>query len=174
MSGLIHIYCGENKGKTTASVGLSVRAAGAGRKVLFTQFLKRGDSAELSALRLIPGIRILVCEKPYGFIWTMDDEEKARARADFTGLFGEAVRLAAEDQYDLLVLDEILGAISCGMVPEDAVIRFLQNKPDGLEVVLTGRDPSPALVELADYVTEMKKIKHPFDRGIPARKGIEF
>nr|MBQ6241701.1 cob(I)yrinic acid a,c-diamide adenosyltransferase [Lachnospiraceae bacterium] len=174
MNGLIHIYCGENKGKTTASVGLSVRAAGAGKKVLFTQYLKRGDSAELGAMRLIPGIRILVCDKPYGFIWTMDDEEKARAHADFTGLFEEAVRIAAEEEYDLLVLDEILGAIACGMVPEDAVIRFLQEKPAGLEVVLTGRDPSPALVDLADYVTEMKKIKHPFDKGVPARKGIEY
>ena len=174
MKGLIHIYCGENKGKTTASVGLSVRAAGAGNQVLFTQFLKRGDSSELGALRLIPGIRTLVCEKPYGFIWTMDDEEKARARADFSALFEEAARTAAEERYGLLVLDEILGAIACGMVPEDSVVRFLKQKPESLEVVLTGRDPSPALLELADYVTEMKKIKHPFDRGIPARKGIEF
>lgn len=174
MNGLIHIYCGENKGKTTASVGLAVRAAGAGKKVLFTQYLKRGDSAELKSLALIPGIRTMVCDKPYGFIWTMDEEEKARARADFTGLFEEAAGLAAAEDYDLLILDEILGAISCNMVPEEAVIRFLQTRPEKLEVVLTGRDPSEALIELADYVTEMKKIKHPYDQGVQARYGIEY
>ena len=174
MSGLIHIYCGENKGKTTASVGLAVRAAGAGKKVLFTQYLKRGDSAELKSLALIPGIKTLVCDKPYGFIWTMSEEEKAAARADFTALFQEACRLAGEESYDLLVLDEILGAIACTMVPEEAVLDFLQNKPAQLEVVLTGRDPSEALIALADYVTEMKKIKHPYDQGVQARYGIEY
>ena len=174
MSGLIHIYCGENKGKTTASVGLSVRAAGAGKKVLFTQYLKRGDSAELKSLALIPGIKTMVCDKPYGFIWTMSEAEKAAARADFSGLFEEAAGLAKAEAYDLLVLDEILGAIACGMVPEEAVLDFLKNKPENLEVVLTGRDPSDALIELADYVTEMKKIKHPFDQGVQARYGIEY
>ena len=174
MSGLVHIYCGENKGKTTASVGLAVRAAGAGKKVLFSQYLKRGDSAELKSLSLIPGIKTLVCNKPYGFIWTMNEAEKAAARADFSGLFEEAARLAAEENFDLLILDEILGAIACEMVAEEAVIRFLQNRPDNLEVVLTGRDPSEALIELADYVTEMKKIKHPFDKGVQARYGIEY
>lgn len=174
MAGLIHIYCGENKGKTTASVGLSVRAAGAGKKVLFTQYLKRGDSAELKSLALIPGIKTMVCHKPYGFIWTMSAEEKAAARADFSGLFEEAAGLAEAEAYDLLVLDEILGAIACEMVPEEAVLDFLKNKPENLEVVLTGRDPSEALIELADYVTEMKKIKHPFDQGVQARYGIEY
>ena len=174
MPGLIHIYCGENKGKTTAAVGLAVRAAGAGKKVLFVQFLKKGDSAELNILNNIPSLETSVCEKPYGFIWTMDEAEKARAQADFTLLFDEAAQKASREQYDLLVLDEILGAVSCGMVPEEKLLRFLKEKPADLEIVLTGRDPSDGLMELADYITEMKKIKHPFDKGIAARYGIEY
>lgn len=174
MQGLIHLYCGDGKGKTTAATGLALRAAGAGKKVLFSQYLKQGDSAELRSLALIPGIKTLVCQKPYGFIWTMSEEEKAAARKDFSALFEEACRLAAEEKYDLLILDEIMGAISCEMVAQEAVLHFLEKRPEHLELVLTGRDPSQALQEAADYITEMRKIKHPFDRGIPAREGIEY
>lgn len=174
MKGLIHLYCGDGKGKTTAATGLAVRAAGAGKKVLFTQFLKRGDSAEIQSLGLIPGVRVLVCQKPYGFIWTMNEEEKAAARRDFSALFEEACHQAAEEKYDLLILDEIMGAISCDMVAQEAVLDYLANRPEHLELVLTGRDPSQALQDAADYITEMRKIKHPFDQGIPAREGIEY
>lgn len=174
MKGLIHIYCGENKGKTTASLGLAIRAAGAGKKVIFSQFLKDGSSAELGPLSTIPGISIKICEKPHGFIWTMTEEEKLAAAADYTALFHEVRDLARQGEADLLILDEILGAVTTRMVPEPQLIDFLDQKPEGLEVVLTGRDPSPALMERADYITEMKKIKHPFDQGIPARKGIEY
>ena len=172
MKGLIHIYCGDGKGKTTASAGLAVRAAGAGKKVLFVQFLKNGNSAELAPLQTL-GIRTRVCGKKHGFIWTMSEEEKACAAADYTALLREAFE-AAREGVDLLILDEAVGAAGCGMIPEDELIRLLKERPEGLEVVLTGRDPSEALQAEADYITEMKKIRHPFDKGIDARRGIEY
>lgn len=142
MRGLVHIYCGDGKGKTTASVGLAVRAAGAGKNVRFVQFLKNGNSAELAPLRLL-GIETRVCGKPHGFIWTMTAEEKARAAADYTALLEDAFADAGD--LDLLVLDEAVGAAGCAMIPEAELIRLLRERPEGLEVVMTGRDPSPAL-----------------------------
>lgn len=172
MSGLIHIYCGDGKGKTTASVGLAVRAAGSGKKVLFTQFFKNGSSSEIAVLKSIPGITVHVNEKYFGLYIRMTDEEKEEARTAYTKLLQEVLAMAMD--YDLLILDEAVSSCNHGTIPEDKVVDFLRRKPDNLEVVLTGRKPSERLVELADYVTEMKKIKHPMDDGIIARKGIEF
>ena len=173
MEGLVHIYCGDGKGKTTAAVGLSVRAAGAGRKVLFVQFFKNGNSAELGPLRRLEHVEVRVCETPYGFIWTMDEAERAAAGRDYTALLTGALA-SARDGVGLLVLDEVISVCNCGVVPEETLLAFLRDRPEGLEVVLTGRDPSEALLDAADYVTEMRKIKHPYDRGIQARRGIEF
>ena len=173
MKGLIHLYCGDGKGKTTAATGLALRAAGAGRRVLFVQFFKDGSSSEVKALRSVPGVAVRICPVQHGFFRDMDDETRRRAVADFTALFEAAAAEAAENA-DLLVLDEAVSACNHGMIPKDALLRFLREKPEGLEVVLTGRDPAPELLELADYVTEMRKIRHPYDRGIRARKGVEF
>ena len=170
--GLIHIYCGDGKGKTTAAVGLSVRCAGCGRKVVFAQFFKDGSSGECCPLEKLPGITFLRPEKSFGFFWTLSEEEKAEARAFYTAHLRRAIQLA--EDADLLVLDEAMSACAHGMIDEGELLRFLREKPEKLEVVLTGRDPSPAMQEAADYITEMKKIKHPFDRGIPAREGVEF
>ena len=173
MTGLIHLYCGDGKGKTTAATGLALRAAGAGRRVLFVQFFKDGSSSEVKALRSVPGVAVRICPVQHGFFRDMDDDTRRRAVADFTALFEAAAAEAAENA-DLLVLDEAVSACNHGMIPKDALLRFLREKPEGLEVVLTGRDPAPELLELADYVTEMRKIRHPYDRGIRARKGVEF
>ena len=170
--GLIHIYCGDGKGKTTAAVGLSVRAAGCGRRVVFAQFFKDGNSGECCVLEKLPNIIFLRPEKSFGFFWTLSEAEKAEAKDFYTSHLERAINLAKDA--DLLVLDEAMSACKNGMVDEGALLTFLRNKPEKLEVVLTGRDPSPAMQDAADYVTEMKKIKHPFDRGIPARKGVEF
>ena len=172
MPGLIHIYCGDGKGKTTAAVGLAVRAAGAGKHVVFTQFFKDGSSSEIKVLQGVENIQILHCNTVRGFWKRMTDTEKARAHADYTQLLSEVIRLAMDA--DLLVLDEIISACNHGAVAEVAVADFLRSKPENLEVVLTGRNPSERLLSHVDYVTEMKKIKHPYDRGIPARKGVEF
>lgn len=172
MKGLVHIYCGKGKGKTTASVGLSVRAAGAGKRVLFAQFFKNGVSSEINMLRLLPGVTTLVNEKPVNFFLKMNDEEKKAARAIYVPLLEKALSQAQD--YDMLVLDEIISTINYEIADESRLLSFLENKPEALEVVLTGRNPSERLMELADYITEMTKIKHPYDKDIPARKGIEF
>ena len=172
MPGLIHVYCGDGKGKTTAAVGLAVRAAGAGKKVVFTQFFKDGSSSEIKVLQGVENIQILHCNTVRGFWKRMTDAQKARASADYTQLFSDVTRLAMDA--DLLVLDEIIAACNHGAVTEVVVADFLRSKPERLEVVLTGRNPSEHLLRLADYVTQMQKSKHPYDRGIAARKGIEF
>lgn len=173
MPGLIHIYCGDGKGKTTASVGLAIRAAGAGKRVLFVQFFKRGNSSECTLLRTIPNLETKFCEKRYGFFKNMDEETRTCARYDYSALFEEAAVRAANG-IDLLVFDEIISACNHGMIQESNLLNFLKTKPEQLEVVLTGRNPSDDLVTAADYVTEMRKIKHPYDEGIKARQGIEF
>lgn len=169
---MIHIYCGDGKGKTTAAVGLAVRAAGAGKNVVFTQFFKDGSSSEVGVLRSIPNIQVLHCKTVPGFWRRMDENQRKKASADYTQLFNDV--LEAAKNADLLILDEILSACNHGAVPEQLVTDFLDRKPEKLEVVLTGRDPSAALLTKADYITEMCKRRHPYDQGIPARKGIEF
>lgn len=173
MPGLIHIYCGDGKGKTTAAVGLSVRAAGAGKRVLFAQFFKNGSSSEIRVLEQLPKVETDICRTHYGFYKRMNAEERGRAQRDYTALLEDALE-KARDGVDLLVLDEVVSACNHQMVPEERLAAFLKQKPEELEVVLTGRGPSGALLELADYVTEMRKEKHPYDRGIQARRGIEF
>ena len=132
--GLIHIYCGDGKGKTSAAIGLAVRAAGSGLKVLFTRFLKNESSGELAILDDISQIKVLHLEKSYGFFKNLSEEKKQEVRETYLQLW-----------------------------------RAIE-----LEIVLTGRNPDEKLIELADYVSEIKKVKHPFDQGIYARKGIEY
>lgn len=170
----IHIYCGDGKGKTTAAVGLAVRAAGNGKKVVLTQFLKDGSSSELNILRELPQIKVLSCTKKFGFFWNMSEEQKAEAQKAYTELFEKAVHEAIDSHAFLLVMDEFVAAYNHGMIDREKALNFLKDKPEELEVVLTGREPAPELVELADYVSEIQKRKHPFDQGIPARKGIEL
>lgn len=170
--GLIHLYTGDGKGKTTAAAGLAARAAGYGRRVVFTQFLKGRRSGETSSLEQL-GIRVVRSDRDFGFVWDMDDEEKRAFRDEQMRLLEETRRIIA-DKADLLALDEALGALETGLLDEQELSRFIAQKPEGLELVLTGRNAPEWLVEKADYVTEMKKIKHPFDLGVSARKSIEY
>lgn len=107
------------------------------------------------------------------FSFQMTEEEKAETREVNRQQFADAVAMLGRDHYDMLVLDEVLGAIEAGLFDEQVVVDFLKNKPEQLEVVMTGRYPGDALVELADYVSRIDKVKHPFDKGIGARAGIE-
>ncbi|NCB63679.1 MAG: cob(I)yrinic acid a,c-diamide adenosyltransferase [Clostridia bacterium] len=170
---MIHIYCGDGKGKTTASMGLAVRSAGRGNRVVVAQFLKNSDSGERLVLPAIPGITVLDIPAEMKFVWTMTEEEKAAERTRQTALFRKAANLALAGKCELLVLDEMCSAASTGMVPLEEVTAFLDGKPENLEVVMTGRDPLPELCDRADYITEMRKIKHPFDQGVPSRVGVE-
>lgn len=170
--GLVHIYCGEGKGKTTAAVGLSLRAAGNGIPVLFVQFLKDGSSGEVKMLEHIKGIRVMNVKESYGFVFRMTEQEKSLAAGAYTELFRQAAAQCSQGM--VLVLDEIMAACGNGLVSWEMVMAFLKERPQNIEVIMTGRDPSPELKEAADYITEMKKIKHPFDKGISARHGIEL
>lgn len=169
---MLHIYCGEGKGKTTCSMGLAVRAAGHGRKVVVAQFLKCGNSGERAVLEQLPNVNCLPVPEVMKFVFTMTEEEKAQTRAQMTGVLRQAVE--ASRDADLLVLDELNGAITTGMVALQDVLDFLDSRPEQLEVVITGRDPADELRKRADYITEMTKIKHPFDKGLNARKGVEW
>lgn len=171
--GYVHIYCGDGKGKTTAAVGLAVRSAGAERNVLFCQIFKDGTSSELNVLRTIPRVKIYVCSHRFGLYQRMDNETRLKAAAAYSELFYHVIR-DAYVQTELLILDEIISACNRGVVQEQALLEFLLNKPEYLEVVLTGRTPSNQLLQIADYVTEMKKVRHPYDGGVGARKGIEY
>lgn len=174
MSGCIHIYCGDGKGKTSAAAGLAVRAAGRGLDVLFVRFLKTEDSGEVAALRQIPGIAVTPCDRAFGFVSRMQEAEKQEAAAYYQKRLDEACLEAAAGKWDVLVLDEIMACCQYGMVSEETLTAFLEGKPEGLEVVLTGRNPSERLVNLADYVSEIQMKKHPFTKGVPAREGIEY
>ena len=171
--GLVHLYCGDGKGKTSAAVGLAVRARGSGLSVLFVQFLKSGHSAELEPLRRL-GVEVISGQPFQKFVFQMDEEEKSETRAFHGQRLADLIERSGKG-LDLLILDEITGAIATGMIDEGQVVGFLRSKPDHLEVALTGRDPSAALLEAADYVSEVRMVKHPYEtRGIQARPGIEY
>ncbi len=172
-TGRIHIYCGNGKGKTTTGMGLCVRAAGFGYKVLIYQFMKNNSTNERKAMARIDQIHFIDGAETAKFSFQMSEAEKAEYRAFYENEFKKVTKIAIEENYDVLFMDELVYTIRAGLFTEAILLDFLKNKPKNLEVILTGRDPSPDLIQLADYVSEIQKIKHPFDQGLPARKGIE-
>lgn len=171
--GLLHVYYGDGKGKTTAAVGLAVRCRGSGGSVLFAQFLKNGRSGELAALREL-GVEAMECKPCEKFFFSMDDTEKKQTIADQRDAFLRMAEKARSGSYNLLVLDEILDAVKLGIFSPGELLGFLRDRPESLEAALTGHEAFPELLEAADYVTEAKKVKHPYDRGIKARRGVEW
>lgn len=168
---MIHLYTGDGKGKTTAALGLALRAAGAGLRVFIGQFVKGMPYSEIELIRQrIPEITI----QQYGigcFIYnnpTLEDIEAARA-----GLCDIGVRIAG-GAYQLVVLDEVCIALYYGLFSLEELMEVLNGCPAEVEIVLTGRKAPPALVDMADLVTDMREIKHYYARGVKARKGIEY
>ena len=172
--GLVHIYCGAGKGKTTAAIGLITRALGHGYRCLLVQFLKDGTSGELVTLRRLDNLEILAGQITTKFSIAMNNAEKGQTRQLHEDFFRQAVAKVEKGQVDLLVFDEILGAIESGLMPEEELTEFLANRPEGVEVVLTGRHASQNLLAQADYVSRIDSVAHPYDRGILARPGIEY
>ena len=174
---MIHLYTGDGKGKTTAAIGLCVRAAGAGMPAGFSQFMKGNDSGELHALKQMSGVRIVRSPKEFGFYHTLSEEQKAELSGIHDRLLDE-IRMALErGECGMAVLDEITYPLNWGLLSRDklfSLLRMARGQKEGPELVLTGRDPAPVLMECADYVTEMKAPRHPYEKGIPARKGIEY
>lgn len=171
---MIHLYTGDGKGKTTAAIGLLIRYAGSGAYALFTQFMKYSPTQELKAFEKFTNITVVRNQTKHGFSINMTDEVKAAVRKEQTRHLADAAACAAGGTCKFIVLDEIVSAYALDLVDRDLFDRFLDDCPADVELVLTGRDPTPHMLEKADYVTEMKKIKHPYDKGVMARKGIEY
>ncbi len=181
---MIHIYYGDGKGKTSAAIGLCIRAIGHGIPVLFIQFLKDSHSGEIEILQRLPGIHVMHPERHYGFSYRMTQEEKKDAEWQYLFMLGKALAFqdsineenAAADFFRIscvIVLDEILHAISTRIISERQFMDFLGRIKPSTELVLTGMAANDSLLQRADYITEMKKKKHPFDKGVLARAGIE-
>ena len=172
--GLIHIYTGNGKGKTTAAVGLATRVLGHHKKVCYVFFHKRPEKygyAEIENLKKL-GAEVHAIAKGHPFLDKNLDIQKHRALTKQQ--FEEITHYIHQSGFDLLVLDEAIVSARDGFLPEDMLMQFITNKPDKLELVLTGRGASEKLITLADYVSEIKKVKHPYDKNIKAREGIEY
>ena len=175
MKGLVHIYTGDGKGKTTSAIGLGIRAYGRGMRVLMVQFLKGADTGELKTIeKLAPDFKIYRSLEQKTFFWKMTDEQKLQLKESVESTFEYAVNAAKSGEWNMIIMDELMGTLSNGLLDTDIVADFILSRPEGLELVMTGRNPPDKLVELADYVSIINAHKHPFQKGIPARKGIEF
>jgi cob(I)alamin adenosyltransferase len=170
MKGYVQVYTGDGKGKTTAALGLSLRAAGAGLKVFIAQFIKMGDYSEIKALERFSD---LIGVEQYGlgrFIKGKPSVEDIQAAGK--GL--EKIRaVLIEAQHDVVIMEEANVAVMCGLFSADDILELIAIKPDSVELIITGRGADPRVIEKADLVTEMKCIKHYYDQGVQARIGIE-
>lgn len=168
--GLIQIYTGEGKGKTTAAMGLAVRAAGSGLRVVIFHFLKGASCGERGLSKYKSLIKTERCGRGPFIKGRPTKKDLKCARSGF----GKACEAVYSGKYDLVILDEINIALDIGLIDISDVIEMIESKPESVELVMTGRNCPKSLYKCADLVTEMRCIKHPFDRGIPARKGIEY
>lgn len=167
---MLQIYCGDGKGKTTASIGLAVRMAGAGMKVAFVQFMKGNDTSELAPLALIENIDVMRCDRNYGFYNTLSDSDKADLTACHNGLLDRAFN----DRYEAVILDEFNFAYGHALMDREKAKRLILGCKDKKEVIITGRSPADEFVDAADYISEIACVRHPYKKGITARKGIEY
>jgi len=176
--GLVQIYTGDGKGKTTAAFGLALRAAGQGNKVLIYQFLKPPslDIGERFALQLgAVRIRVEALDMSWDMSRSFDDEKRtAEIKAAIAGVLERIAETAEKRFYDVLILDEIVFCLARGLAGLEDIKKIIDKRDPAVEIVLTGRGATAELIAMADLVTEMKKIRHPFDKGQPARRGIEF
>ena len=165
---MLHLYWGDGKGKTTAAMGLALRALGHGRRVVILQFLKDGSSGEIEMLRRC-GAAVYACPNAK-FTWLMTDAERAEARRTNT----RTLQTILQGSFDLLVLDEACAACKNDLVEEALLQEAAARAEQGAEVVLTGREPAAWMQDAADYSTELRAVKHPYTRGIAAREGVEY
>lgn len=174
MQGLVHVYIGDGKGKSTAALGLALRAAGAGLRVFYCQFLKQENSSELSSLALLPNITVQKGEPTDGFLFFMDEEKRAKAEANALSRFETAKKHILDGDYDMVILDEVLWLLSAEILSSEDLLSLLSSRAENCELILTGGHAPAEIIDAADYVSEIQKIRHPFDRDVAARRGIEF
>jgi cob(I)alamin adenosyltransferase len=169
--GIVMLFTGDGKGKTTAAVGAAVRAAGHGARVLVIQFMKGRLYGELAAVENIDNITI----EQHGRDEFVDPKEPEKVDVELAERgWARALDAVSSDPPALLVLDEINVAVSFGLIPLDAVLEFVRNRPEGMDLILTGRYAHQDLIDIADTVTEMREIKHHYNSGVQMRKGIEY
>ncbi|WP_163328512.1 cob(I)yrinic acid a,c-diamide adenosyltransferase [Desulfurobacterium thermolithotrophum] len=165
--GFVHIYTGNGKGKTSAALGLCLRAIGRGLKCCFLQFVKGKITGEMLVANRLSNFEFIQLGRP-GFDFKIVDEDYIRAE--------NGIKLAEEKikESDVIVLDEINVAIHLGLIPMEKVVKLVKEKPESVELILTGRHAKKEIIELADYVTEIRLLKHPFYRGVHGREGIDY
>ena len=173
-TGLVHVYTGDGKGKTTAAIGLAVRALGAGGRVLFAQFMKGGETGELEVFQKLENIHVMRCQKHFPFYSQMTNEQKKEQRKQHDKMLCEIVDTVRQHRIDVLVLDEITYPCRWGLIDVEQVKQLLTLAEGKIEVVCTGRDPEDWLLDRADYITNMQAVRHPFEKGIGARAGVEY
>jgi cob(I)alamin adenosyltransferase len=169
--GYIHIYTGPGKGKTTSALGLGLRAAGAGYKVYMIQFMKGRKYSELDSLEHIPN---------FSYVQFGRDEFVSKKKPEQIDIdlakkgFKHAKKIVKDEKHDMIILDEINVAVDYNLIPVEMVLKLLKEKPEKVELILTGRYAHPEIIKIADLVTEMLEIKHPYQYGVNARKGIDY
>ncbi len=183
---MIELYLGKGKGKTTAAAGLAIRAAGHGIPVIFAQFLKDGSSGEVLSMKHIPEITYLRTEHFFGFMKNMSPEQRQTVKKENEEQLkkiSELIRSVTEhsgkktaesDIILLVVLDELLTAVDGGLLSSDSLELFLDQVPGSAEIILTGRSAAGRIISRADYISEISPAKHPYEKGISARRGVEY
>ncbi|HNX60360.1 MAG TPA: cob(I)yrinic acid a,c-diamide adenosyltransferase [Spirochaetota bacterium] len=171
--GKIHLYTGNGKGKTTAALGLVLRACGASMKSYIAQFMKSGDFSEIKALERF-GDLVHIEQNGPGEFYNMSTSDYIVHRGCAKKGYDAAKTAILSGEYDMVVLDEIIGACAYNLVTYDELLVLLEAKPESVELVLTGREAPTDLYEKCDLVTEMKEVKHYYNEGIKARKGVDY
>ncbi len=172
---MVQVYTGNGKGKTTAALGLGLRAAGRGLRVKMVQFMKGTDTGELHSVKLLgDSFEIIRFQQTSKFIWALSKAEREQLQTDIQAAWAWILETAAGGECDLLILDEILAVIENDLLDLELVLNLINHRPAHLEIVLTGRNLPLPLLEAADLVTEMTEVKHYFHAGIAARRGIEY
>lgn len=174
--GLIQVYTGEGKGKTTAAVGQAIRARGRNQKVLFAQFLKNKEGSAETAILERLGIKVMAGGGKYKVFpeEKLPEKKKEKVKSELNCLLEKIKKEIKRNEYDLLILDEINVALHAHLTEEETILDFLRDKPSSLEIVLTGRHAPSAISRVAHLVSEIIKIKHPYDEGIGARRGMDY
>lgn len=171
---MLQVYMGDGKGKTTAAVGLAVRAAGQDMRVLFVQFMKGGASGEVSVLQKLPQVTVLRSEIDFPFFSKMTKLQKQQQTHIHNEMLQSVTEAAAMHRYDMIILDEITYPCQYALIDAMRVKQLITTVCDTIEVVCTGREPQQWMLDKADYITCMQAVRHPYERGVTARKGIEY
>lgn len=172
--GLVHIYTGDGKGKTTACAGLALRMAGSGKKVLYSFMQKGFKSSEVKMLEKMENIDVLQVCTIRKFSHFLNEDEKKKYAGQHREGIRKIIDMASKGTYDMVVVDEAMGAVNEKALETGDIMELIQKKAPGCEIVLSGRNAPEKLIGLADYVSEIKAVKHPYEKGIKARKGIEY